>query len=142
MGDDDVSDDFNGPLENNVQEIKYPGVTCVQPDGMGDIKNVAKATAVLKACCDEPPQQPDAIERLEAWLAKGENRDVEITRQYQKKQPYWRVMLSGDGLGGPNVFGYESPEAGKTTFYPSYAKEPGLAATIHAAIDRAEELGL
>ncbi len=85
-----------------------------------------------------PTEADRALARLEAWLAVDKSHDVNIYRE----SGYWTVNLVGNGLGGPRVFGYENPEVGKTTFYPAYAKEPGLGPTIHAAIDKAEKVGL
>lgn len=92
---------------------------------------------------DDEPKQPAALARLEAWLAEDINRRPEITNLADLHgRRYWRVALINDGRDGPCVFGYENPNDGKTTFYPAYAKAPGLAATIDAALVKAEEVKL
>lgn len=69
------------------------------------------------------PQQPDALARLEAWLAEhvGLRRvDIEQNGFYG-----WRVCLRNISKSRIAI-----------------AKEPGLGPTIHAAIDKAEKVKL
>lgn len=89
----------------------------------------------------KPPKQPDATERLEAWLAGSPDRFVE--------QGNWNRVI--DGSGGFRVSLGNRRSGLKALAFEHYVREtegiaiatqPGLNATIHAAIDRAEELGL
>ena len=70
------------------------------------------------------PKQPDALARLEAWLGEDKRRHVKNLAQSITTEGCWAVtlVLSGGGIIA--------------------AIEPGLAATIDAALEKAEELKL
>lgn len=88
-------------------------------------------------------KQPDALARLEAWCDGGDNRHYAIYDGY-----------STDGVGitvelmFPNresCYGVERDDFGKVAENPkrvAIAKSPGLAATIEAALEKAEEVRL
>lgn len=86
----------------------------------------------------KPPKQPDAIERLEAWLAESQSRTVELNHE-----DGWRVWLGAAGASFQVLTerGHSLNRPENVVVFPGN-ETPGLAATIHAAIDRAEELGL
>jgi hypothetical protein len=89
----------------------------------------------------------DAIQRLEKWKYGHKSRSGQIEIDDGYGATCWRVELRGNGK---EVF------AAETNFFTGKAKEnvvfvvdgdskedwPGLSATIHAALDKAEEMGL
>ena len=92
----------------------------------------------------EFPHQPDAIERLELWQAESpETRTYRLRRildggclvELERHEPGHREVFCW-GVEHPNVVGYKPDER------VALSKQPGLPATIHAAIDKADELGL
>jgi len=72
----------------------------------------------------------DAIERLEAWRNGDKSRCVEISIDDGYGGTCWVVSLGGTG----GQLRMTEAEVGDDW--------PGLAATIHAALDKAEETGL
>ena len=74
-------------------------------------------------------QHPDALARLEAWLAAVPGRDASFRRESfgHAPRPGFDVVLRGRV---PPVIVEE------------WTKERGITATIHAAIDAAEKVGL
>ncbi len=87
-------------------------------------------------------KQPDALARLEAWLAEDGDRYV--------SQINWRGCVASVGgfrveLGNRATGGVATAyEFGVLTKFATvvYAKSPGLAATIEAALEQAGEVGL
>lgn len=80
-------------------------------------------------------QQPDALARLEAWLCGESGRKIIVN---DLGDSGLEVVLRVSS-GKPDVIASER----KTGFANSViAKSPGLAATIHAALDKAAEVEL
>lgn len=86
---------------------------------------------------EEIEKQPDALTRLESWLAGGPGRSA--------TNAWVPIVGNTGGFGttlssnGNRVFSLENGQGDERV---AIAKEPGLDATILAAIDRAEELKL
>lgn len=84
-------------------------------------------------------EQPDDFARLEAWLAFSPRRTVRISYERYESIQRWEVVLGrGDGFER-HVYSHEMGVDGPFT---AIAKAPGLAATIDAALEKAEEVNL
>jgi hypothetical protein len=97
------------------------------------MSDALKENTVRKRVCRDPrckpPEPPDAIERLESWLLGDQDRDA--------------VFGWIDGTDNiPGTFTVRLINVLNPGQRRHYAKEPGLAATIHAAIDLAEKQGI
>ena len=91
----------------------------------------------------------DALERLEAWRNAHKSHSVRINIGDGKGSTCWAVELRGRDqkiVEATEVNLWEITGMPENIVYvadgDSMDRWPGLAATIHAAIDRAERLGL
>lgn len=91
------------------------------------------ATLDEKGRLQSVAREPDALARLEAWRYGHKNRSVSIMIDDGYGATCWEVELTA---------GKESVLVTEASIMEPRSDWPGLAATIHAAIDKAEEAGL